>query len=69
MKQKYIKAPIRKSLNWDIKFHVHINASLLNIRYMLAHNLIGKHDQLVVYVYRFLNIEHKKTTIPHSMKL
>jgi hypothetical protein len=64
MKQKYIEAPILKSPNWDIEFHVHINESLLDISYMLPHNLIEKHDQFVVYVSRLLNIEHKETTIP-----
>ncbi len=30
-KHKYIEAPIFISLNWDIKFHVHTYASLLDV--------------------------------------
>jgi hypothetical protein len=29
IKQKYVEAHILISLNWDVKFHVHIDASLL----------------------------------------
>ncbi len=36
IKQKYIEAHILKSPNWDVAFHVHIDASLLAIGVMLA---------------------------------
>ncbi len=39
-----------------MEFHVHTYVSLLVVRAMLSHNLIRKSDQLVVYVYRLLNI-------------
>jgi hypothetical protein len=44
-----------KSPNWDVKFHVHTNASLLLVGAMLAQNLIGKHDQHVVYAFKLPN--------------
>jgi hypothetical protein len=64
IKQKYIKAPIHIFLNWDIDFHVHIHASLLVVGVMLAQNLIGKHDQPIVYTFKLLNIvkENYNTT-------
>jgi hypothetical protein len=36
MKQKYIKAPILISPNWDVEFHIHIDVSLLFVGVMLA---------------------------------
>jgi hypothetical protein len=55
IKQKYIKAPILISPNWQVEFHVHTNATLLAIgTNMLSHNLKGKSDQPVVYVSRQL---------------
>ncbi len=56
IKHKYIKAPIHIFPKWDIEFHVHIHASLLVVGAMLAQNLIGKHDQPIVYAFKLLNI-------------
>jgi hypothetical protein len=42
-------APILISPNWDIKFHVHINASNLAVEVMLAQNLIEKCNQPIAY--------------------
>jgi hypothetical protein len=39
IKQKYVEAPILISLNWDVEFHVHTDASLLDVGVMLAQNL------------------------------
>jgi hypothetical protein len=45
-----------------VEFHVHIDASLLDVGVMLS--LTGKSDQLVVYAYRLLNmIEYNYNTI------
>ncbi len=43
------------SPNWDVEFHVHIDASLLVVGAMLTQNLIEKHDQPVVYGSTLLN--------------
>jgi hypothetical protein len=36
IKQKYIETPILISLNWEVEFHVHTNASLLIVVAMLS---------------------------------
>jgi hypothetical protein len=38
-----------------VEFHVHTYASLLVVRVMLSHNLIGKSDHLVMYVSKLIN--------------
>ncbi len=43
------------SPNWHVEFHVHTYASLLAIGVMLSQNLVGKSDQLVMYVSRLMN--------------
>jgi hypothetical protein len=55
MKQKYIEALILISLNWQVEFHVHIDASLFVVGAMLVRNVTWKNHQLVVYAYRLLN--------------
>jgi hypothetical protein len=46
-----------------MEFHVHTHASLLAIGAMLAHNLIGKYDQPIVYASTMLNkTQHNYTT-------
>ncbi len=55
IKQKYIEPFILIFSNWDIEFHVHVDASLLAINVMLTQNIIKKHDQPIVYASRFLN--------------
>ncbi len=63
IKHKYIEAPIPISPNWQVEFHVHIDASLLVVGLMLSQNVIGKNDQPIVYVYRLLNkVEQKYST-------
>jgi hypothetical protein len=55
------------SLNWDVEFHVHVDASLLVIGAMLAQNQIRKHVQLVVYASRLLNnVERNYSTTKHE---
>ncbi len=52
------------SPNWDVEFHVHIDASLLVVGAMLVHNLIGKHDQPIVYASKLINnVERNYNTI------
>ncbi len=41
IKQKYVETPILISLNYNVEFHVHIDAFLLAIGAMLIHNIIG----------------------------
>jgi hypothetical protein len=55
MKHKYIEASILIPPNWQFKFHVHTNASLLVVGAMLAQNPIGKYDQPTIYAFRLLN--------------
>ncbi len=38
-----------------MEFHVHIDASLLAVGFMLFHNVIGKSDQPLMYASRLLN--------------
>jgi hypothetical protein len=38
-----------------MEFHVHTYASLLAMGTLLTHNIIGKSDQLVMYVSRLFN--------------
>jgi branched-subunit amino acid transport protein AzlD len=46
-----------------MEFHVHTYASLLDVGVLLAHNIIGKNDQLIVYASRLLNsAEHNYGT-------
>jgi predicted ferric reductase len=62
IKQKYVDTYF--DISWDVEFHVHKYVSLLAIGAMLAHNLTGKHDQLVVYACRLLNnVEKNYSTI------
>jgi hypothetical protein len=56
IKHKYIEALILMSPNWEVEFHVHIDASLLAMGAMMFQNVIGKNDQLVVYASKLLNI-------------
>jgi hypothetical protein len=32
------------SLNWDVEFHLHIDASLLTVGVTLTQNLVWRHD-------------------------
>ncbi len=47
------------SPRWDIEFHVHIDASNMVVRAMLANNLIRKCDQHIAYASRLLNIDEQ----------
>ncbi len=38
-----------------MEFHVHIDASLLDVGAMLSQNVTWKSDQLIMYVSRLLN--------------
>jgi hypothetical protein len=59
IKHKYIEASILISLNWQVEFHVHINASLLTVGAMVSQNVTRKSDQSVMYASKLLNIvEH-----------
>ncbi len=55
IKQKYTEATILITPNWQLEFHVHIDASLLAIGALLAQNPISKYDQPIVYAFRLLN--------------
>ncbi len=64
IKLKYIEALTLISPNWQVEFHVHIDASLLAVGAMLSQNVTGKSDQPIVYASRLLNkIEQNYNTI------
>ncbi len=64
IKHKYIETPILISPNWQVEFHVHTYASLLDVGAMLFQNVTRKSDQPIVYASSLLNrIEHKYNTI------
>jgi hypothetical protein len=44
IKTLYVDASILITLGWDLKFHVHTNASNLVLRTILAHNINTKCD-------------------------
>jgi hypothetical protein len=57
-------APILISPHWDLKFHVHTNASSLVIGVMVVQNLTKICDQLIAYTLQlFNNIEQNYMTI------
>jgi len=59
-----MEAPILIPPNWQMEFHMHMDASLLAIGAMLAQNPIGKYDHPIVYACRLLNkTKHNYTTI------
>jgi len=51
----YMETPILIPPNWQMEFHVHIDASLLAVGVMLAQNPTGKYDQPIVYTSGLLN--------------
>jgi hypothetical protein len=55
IKNQYIQTPILISPNWELEFHVHMDASQLVVGAILAHNMTSKFDQLVMYVFISLN--------------
>jgi hypothetical protein len=55
IKQKYIETPILISPNWQVEFHIHIDASLLVVGAMMFQNVIRKSDQPIMYTFRVLN--------------
>jgi hypothetical protein len=63
IKNQYFQIRVFISLNWELKFHVHIDASQLTIRAILAHILISKIDQLILYSSRLLDSAEKNYTI------
>jgi hypothetical protein len=50
-----MEAPILIPPNWQLKFHVHNDASSLAISVMLAQNPTSKYDQPIVYASTLLN--------------
>jgi hypothetical protein len=67
IKHKYVEAPILVSPNWDVEFHVHIDAFLLVVGAMLTKKLIRKHDQPIVYASTLLNnVKRTYNTIEHE---
>jgi hypothetical protein len=49
--------------NWQLEFHVHVDASLLAIGAMLTHNPTSKYDQPIAYASRLLNKSKQNYTI------
>jgi hypothetical protein len=55
------------SPNYDVEFHVHVNAFLLDVGAMLIHNIIGKHDQPIIYASKLINsVERNYNTTKHE---
>ncbi len=64
IKQKYIEALILISPNWQVEFHVHIDASLFTMGATVAQNVTWKKYQPIMYVSRLLNrVKHDYNTI------
>ena len=55
LKRKLVEAPNIRFLNWSIKFHVHINASGLEIGEILTQLWDDGMDYIIVYNSRKLN--------------
>jgi len=55
IKNRYIQAPILINPNYELEFHVHIDASQLVVGAILAHNPTSKIDQCVMYSSRLIN--------------
>ncbi len=55
-----IRPYIEINPNWELKFHVQINASQLEVGAILAQNPTNKFDQSVMYASRLLNSFLKK---------
>ncbi len=62
IKNWYIQALILINPNWELEFHVHIDAFQLAIGAILAQNPISKFDQLVIYAFGLLNSTKKNYT-------
>jgi hypothetical protein len=59
-----METPILIPPNWQLEFHMHIDAYLLVVGAMLTQNPIGKYDQPIIYAFKLLNkVEHNHTTI------
>ncbi len=55
IRHKYIEASILISPNQQVEFHVHTNASLLDVWAMLSQNVTRKNHQPIVYALKLLN--------------
>jgi len=69
LKEKLVNAPILKHPNWDIIFHVHINASGITIRVILAKPGSKKVDHLVYYTSRKMSVPEKNYTMTEREEL
>jgi hypothetical protein len=63
IKNRYIQTPILINPNWELEFHVHIDASQLIVEAILAQNPTSKFDQHVMYSSRLLNYAKRNYTI------
>jgi hypothetical protein len=63
IKQKYIKALILISPNWQVEFHVYTYVSLFTMGAMVTQSVTWKNDQPIMYVSRLLNrVKHDYNT-------
>ncbi len=69
IKNQYFQTLVFISLNWELEFHVHIDASQLIIRVIPAHILIGKIDKFILYSSRLLNFAKRNYTITQKKVL
>jgi hypothetical protein len=64
LKEKMVTAPILVFLDWDKTFHVHVDASTITIRAILAHPGAGELDHPITFSSRKLSeSEHNYNTI------
>ena len=71
LKEALTNAPILRALDWNVIFHVHVDASKFTIGCILAKPRENKMDFLVSYASRQLNATTKNytTTICHKKVL
>jgi hypothetical protein len=62
-----METPILIPPNWQLEFHVHTNASLLEVGAMLALNPIDKYDQAIIHALNCSN-EHNRIILLQKEK-
>jgi hypothetical protein len=63
IKNKYIQVPILISPNWELEFHVHIDAFQLIVGAILAQNPTCKINQHIMYSSRLFDFIERNYTI------
>ncbi len=69
IRQRYLDALILVARRWGMECHVHIDASNLAVKVMLAQNPTRKCDQPIAYASKLLNNVKKNYTITEKETL